>query len=95
YDKSLDKLETGNIDQKCIYTIAGFVAFVGACSPAWMRIASAQLKDILHDTAEILDDKGLLPTPPTDLGGAKLTELLNTNKIRISEMNLRDIMIKR
>ncbi|MHC4530966.1 MAG: DUF4238 domain-containing protein [Planctomycetota bacterium] len=84
YNKSLDKLETGNIDQECIYTIAGFVAFVGTCSPAWMRIASAPLRDMVHNTTEILNDKGLLPTPPTDLGEAKITDLLNTNRVSIS-----------
>lgn len=77
YNESLTKLETESIDQECIYTIAGFVAFVGTCSPAAMRIFSGPIKDVAEISAAVLDSKGVLTKLPPKLGGAKLTELLN------------------
>src|SRR4030042_695214 len=44
YNAALDKLIAGKIDNTCIYTIAGFVAFVISFSPAGMRIGSGALK---------------------------------------------------
>ena len=33
YNAALDKLSAGEIDHQCVYTIAGFVAYVIVCSP--------------------------------------------------------------
>src|SRR5262245_58075364 len=44
YNAALDTLMTGKIDPICIYTIAGFVAYIVTCSPAAMRLGSASLK---------------------------------------------------
>ena len=38
YNAALDKLRTGAVDQECVYTIAGFVAYVVTCSPAGVRL---------------------------------------------------------
>jgi len=84
YNSSLNKLETGNIDRECIYTIAGFVAFVSACSPAGMRIYSEPLKNVVENTMLMLDAKGLLPKPPPELGASSLTGLLNNKKLQVS-----------
>ena len=37
YNKSLDKLRRGAIDQEAIFAMAGFVAYVISCSPAGRR----------------------------------------------------------
>jgi hypothetical protein len=84
YNESLNKLETGNIDKKCVYTIAGFVAFVVTCSPTGMRILSAPLRDIVEIASEIIDKNGRLPKPPPELGGENLTELIKNGTINIS-----------
>lgn len=84
YNDSLNKLETENIDRECIYTIAGFIAFVSACSPTGMRIYSEPLKNVVENTMLRLDAKGLLCKPPPELGISNLTELLNNKKMQIS-----------
>jgi hypothetical protein len=84
YNESLTKLETESIDQECIYTIAGFVAFVGTCSPAGMRIHSEPIKNMVEISAAVLETKGVLPKPPPELGGANFTELLNNKTENVS-----------
>jgi hypothetical protein len=84
YNTTLDKLSAGAIDDKCIYTIAGFVAYIIACSPAGMRIHSGPLKSTVETTAAILEAQGSLPPPPAQLGGASLTELLANGTIEVS-----------
>lgn len=83
YNAALAKLSADNIDPECIYVIGGFVAYVLACSPAGMRIQSEPLKGSVEETARILDSKGSLPTPPPQLGGESLTELLRIGKVRV------------
>jgi hypothetical protein len=81
YNKALEKLTTDKIDSECIYTIAGFVAYVLVCSAAGMRIHSEPLKSAVEETARMLDSKGSFSVPPTELGGESLTELLNSGKV--------------
>jgi hypothetical protein len=54
YNRALEKLTAANIDPECIYTIAGFVAYVLVCSPAGMRIQAECLKGVVEDTTLIL-----------------------------------------
>lgn len=81
YNGALAKLAADNIDSECIYVIAGFVAYVLACSPAGMRIQSGPLKGTVEETARTLDSKGSFSTPPPELGGESLTELLHSGKM--------------
>jgi len=83
YNVALKKLATDNIDAECIYVIAGFVAYVLVCSPAGMRIQSGPLKGAVEEAARVLDSKGLFSSPPPELGGESLTELLHTRKVRV------------
>lgn len=76
YDASLNKLHNDNIDTECIYTIAGFVAYVNSCSPASMRHHSAMLQSQIEARCVSIDTQGLFPPPPPHLGGLNLTELL-------------------
>jgi len=84
YNIALEKLKAGKIDKQCIYTIAGFVAYVISCSPAGMRIGSEPLKSILGNTAAILEAQGLLPPPPPQLGETTLTRLLDKGVINFT-----------
>lgn len=83
YNKSIEKLRKGDIDQECIYAISGFVAYVQSCSPAGMRIHSAALRNTAKNTVKILDSKGEIPPAPTQLEGKSITELLETNMVKI------------
>ncbi len=76
YNAALDKLIAGEIDSKCVYTIAGFVAYVVTCSPAGMRIQSAPLRSAVETTAIMMEAEGSLPPPPAQLGDTRRSELL-------------------
>jgi len=84
YNIAISKLKSNHLDIECIYTIAGFIAYVITCSPAGMRILSNPLKGTVKETARILDSQGELPTPPPILGGETLSELLSRDKVRIN-----------
>jgi len=83
YNPALAKLAADNIDRECVYAIAGFVAYVLACSPAGMRILSDPLKGAVGEAIGALDSKGELPAPPPEFGGGSLTELLHKGKMHI------------
>ena len=83
YDAVLDKLLGSEIDSECIYTIAGFVAYVMCCSPAGMRINAGPLKSTVEAEAAILEAQGLLPHAPKELGGRSLVELLHNGIVRV------------
>lgn len=76
YNASVAKLRNGEIDQECIYAVAGFAAYVACCSPAAMRINTGPLESILESTATILDQPGVFPKAPAALGGKSLPALL-------------------
>lgn len=83
YNSALEKLAAQKIDQECIYTIAGFVAYVTSCSPAGMRIHSGPLKSTVETTATMMEAAGMLPSPPPELAGASLTELLQNGTVQV------------
>jgi hypothetical protein len=84
YNKSLDKLRRGAVDQETIFAIGGFVAYVISCSPAAMRIFSDPLRASVAATAAILERSGELPPSPPALGGKTLTELLSGGLVQIN-----------
>lgn len=84
YNAALDKLIAGEIDNTCIYTIAGFVAFVLSCSPAGMRIGSEPLKSTVETTAALMEAQGLSPPPPPQLGDTTFTKLLSDGAVKVT-----------
>ena len=82
YNASLEKLVSRSIDHECIYTIAGFVAYVVTCSPAGMRIQSEPLRSAVEAGAALMDARGALPRAPAQLGGASLTDLLRDGTVK-------------
>jgi hypothetical protein len=88
YNETLAKLRGNKIDEQCIYTICGFVAYVVSCSPAGMRIQSGPLKISVETMAAMMEARGLIPPPPKELkelglGGESLVELLGTGAVRV------------
>lgn len=83
YNAALDKLTSGKIDNTCIYTIAGFVAYVISCSPAGMRIGSGPLKSVVETTTAMMEAKGLVPPPPPHLCETTLTQLLHDGTVAV------------
>lgn len=84
YNAALDKLIADEVDYQCVYTIAGFVAYVIACSPAGMRIQSEPLSGAVEDMNAVMDARGELPLSPAELGGASLTELLREGAVKVT-----------
>lgn len=84
YNLSVEKLRKNQIDSDCIFTIAGFVAYIITCSPAGMRIHSNLLKGTVEETTRVLDSKETFPLPPPELGGNSLTELLNSGALQVN-----------
>lgn len=84
YNQSLNKIRANIFDQECILSIAGFVAYVMACSPAGIRILSDPLRASFESTSAILDRDGDLPSAPEILGGKSLTELLEDGTLSLT-----------
>ncbi len=82
YNAALSRLRNREIDNECVYTIAGFAAYVMTCSPAGMRISSGLLKSALQETIRIHDSQGKLPPSPPILGGRTLSDLIGTGGMR-------------
>jgi hypothetical protein len=85
YNGALAKLIEDKIDEQCIYTISGFVAYVVSCSPAGMRIQSGPLKSSVETVAAMMEAQGLIPPPPKELGlgGESLVELLGARAVKV------------
>jgi len=83
YNDALAKLIGDKIDEQCIYTIAGFVAYVVSCSPTGMRVQSGPLKSSVETAVAMMEARGLIPPPPKVLGGESLVELLGTGTVKV------------
>jgi hypothetical protein len=88
YNEALAKLKGDKIDEQCIYTIAGFVAYVVSCSPAGMRIQSGPLKSSVEAVAAMMEAQGQITPPHKELkelglGGESLVELLGIGAVRV------------
>jgi hypothetical protein len=83
YNEAVAKLIGDKIDADCVYTIAGFIAYVVSCSPAAMRIHCEPLRSMVVHTAAMMEALALFPTPPEELGGKRLAELLRTGAVKV------------
>jgi hypothetical protein len=83
YNQSVAMITGGNIDQETIFVLAGFISYVITCSPGGMRIHSEPFCKMVTETVRQLDKRGNLRTPPTELGGETLTDLLDSNRVQI------------
>ena len=86
YAAAVSNLEAGTIDNRTIFTIAGFVSAVYSCSPTSMRLHTPQLKELLGTSAELMDKHGMFDEVPvpTQLGADSLTELLQSGKVQFN-----------
>lgn len=82
YNQAVDALLGGSSSPEHVKVIAGFIAYVASCSPAAMRLGEVPLTNALGAAASAMDRRGLFPSAPAELGGASLTELLNSGVVR-------------
>jgi hypothetical protein len=83
YNLALDKLRTRTLDEESIFSIAGFAAYVAACSPTAMRLGSGPLQATVQSTANLLDKRGEISPAPDVLGGKSMSELLAEGVVKI------------
>jgi hypothetical protein len=72
------------MDQEAVASLAGFAAYVVACSPTAMRLNSGPLKAQLEAAAAILDKQGAIPKAPEILGEKSITELLADGTVKFT-----------
>jgi hypothetical protein len=83
YNRALASLRADTIDEECVFTIAGFVAFVVACTPTAMRLFVKPLQSVVRTEAELLERRGRLPPSPPTLGRKTLSELLDDGTVNV------------
>ncbi|MEJ2626405.1 MAG: DUF4238 domain-containing protein [Pseudolabrys sp.] len=83
YDAAISAFEASKPNQNAIYAIAGFVSYILTCSPAAMRIASGTFKADLKAAAKLKAAMEEIPTPPPELGGKELAELLDSGAVKV------------
>lgn len=84
YNRSIRLLQTNSCDAPAIFAIAGFVAYVLACSPTGQRIFSDPLAASVLSTTKILESQGTIDAPPKELGYATLSEMVEKGAISIN-----------
>ena len=83
YNKSVDRICSNELDNDCIYVIAGFVAYVLTCSPAGIRVNKKPLEAITENTAILLEKQGRLTPPPAELGSESIKELFESGMLKV------------
>jgi hypothetical protein len=84
YNKALSQLTADKLDAESIYALAGFTAYILSCSPAGMRIQSQLFRGVVEETGRRLAEKGEIPAPPPELGGASLIELPDSGTVKVN-----------
>lgn len=83
YNRAIAEIAGGSVHRETIFVIAGFIAYVLTCSPGGMRVHSEPHRGAVAETARLLDRRGDFGTPPPELGGGSLTELLDTGQVQV------------
>lgn len=83
YNYSVEKLRHGKIDFECIYSIAGYIAYVLSCSPCAMRTNSQWLARLVEIEALHAEKKGLLPERPAVMRDTSLSDMFKTGDIGV------------
>ena len=83
YNRATESMFADEIDAETIHTIAGFVAYVLACSPAAMRHHSTWLALYVEQFTLEMDKRGAFPPAPRSLGNRTLTDLITNGDLEI------------
>jgi hypothetical protein len=84
FNDAVKQLKFGRPNEDAIYVIAGFVAYVSACSPTAMRLGAGPLRKAIEATTAILDSRGELPQAPEELGSKSMSQLLRDGTIKVN-----------
>jgi Protein of unknown function (DUF4238) len=83
YNQAVNQLKSGRIDREAVYVVAGFLAYVSACSPTAMRLGADPLRNVVEATAAILDSTGQLLPAPEALGGKTMSQLISEGVVKV------------
>lgn len=81
YNSACAILERGEVNPDVVFVIAGFAASVMSCSPTGMRLESAPHEARLPLEAQLMEQAGLLPPAPPELGDLTLADMLADGSI--------------
>ena len=81
YNQSVSKAYENKFDRESIFCLAGFIAYILACSPAAMRIFSDPLRAAVDAHTILIDRTGEIPSAPDALGGKSITQLLQDGTV--------------
>lgn len=84
YNAAIEALGNRKPDQSAVHAVAGFVAYVVACSPTGMRLQAAQLRASVEVTGRVLEEQGKIPPAPPALGGKSLSTLIDEGSVVVN-----------
>jgi hypothetical protein len=84
YNQALAVLRTGKTNAEAVYVIAGFTAYIAACSPTAIRLQKPPLESSVDLTTELMEKNGELQPPPEVLGGKTWSELREAGAIQVT-----------
>lgn len=84
YNRACAAAQNGRLEFEDVFSLAGFTAFVGACSPTAVRIGRESITALVDTQARVMDENGAFDRAPAELGGKTLTELLDGEAISIN-----------
>lgn len=82
YPTVLQNIENKNINDEDIFTIAGLIACILACSPTKMRCQITPLEELVKEVIRLVERKGMIPELPSDLPGKSLFELIEKDVVK-------------
>lgn len=83
YPDAVDALRAGKPTAESVTAISGFIAVVTTCSPGAIRINAKSLQVQTEFAARKLDAAGEIPIPPSVVGAASLSELLDSGAFKV------------
>lgn len=83
YNYSIEKLRYGKIDFECIYSIAGFIAYILTCSPCSVRTHKEWLAKLVEIETIHAEKAGLLPPRPSAIAHTSLSDMFETGVIKV------------
>lgn len=83
YNDAVTLLATGKPSNEAIYVVAGFLSYLLTCTPAAMRMNANLVEEHIEAIAKAADARGAFKPPPDELAGEGLTELLDSEGIKV------------
>ena len=84
YNQACEAVLSDKIAFEDVLSLAGFAAFVMTCSPTAIRLGRQSIAALVETQARVMDENGILPRSPKELGTQTLSDLLDAEAISIN-----------